>query len=120
MACRGVRGAITVEANEAAMILEAAEDLLAAMVRANDIDVADLACILFTMTPDLDAAFPAKAARQMGWKYVPVTDAAEIPVPNSLARCIRVMMTWNTDKKQDEIAHVYLRGAKSLRPDLIR
>ena len=118
MACRGVRGATTVEANEATLIVEATRELLDAMARTNDIDVTDLACILFTMTPDLDAAFPAQAARHLGWKYVPVTDAAEIPVPNSLARCIRVMMTWNTDKQQDEIAHVYLRGARSLRPDL--
>ncbi len=97
---------------------EATRELLLAMVKANGIDPADLASGLFTVTPDLDAAFPARAARDIGWTLVPLFDALEIPVPGSLPRCIRVLLHWNTDKAQGDIVHVYLRGAESLRPDL--
>jgi len=116
--CRGVRGATTVEENRAEAILEATRELLQAMVQVNGIEAADISSAIFTMTPDLDAAFPALAARELGWRYVPLLDAREIPVPGSLARCIRVLLHWNTDKPQDRIRHVYLRGAQSLRPDL--
>jgi len=118
MAVRGVRGATTVPANDADAILTATENLLTAMVAANDIDVVDLAAAHFTTTNDLDAAFPAKAARQLGWRYVPLLDAWEIPVPGSLSRCVRVLLLWNTDRTQQEIVHVYQREAERLRPDL--
>ncbi len=117
-ACRGVRGAITVDRNEPEAILAATRELLGALVAANGIDADDLASAIFTLTPDLDAAFPAGAARQLGWDQVALLDAQEIPVPGSLPRCIRVLLHWNTDRPPAEIVHVYLRGAQALRPDL--
>jgi chorismate mutase len=118
MSCRGIRGATTVEADTAGAILEATRELLARMVEANDLIVEDVTSILFTATQDLRAAFPARAARQLGWQHVPLLDAQEIPVPGSLARCVRVLVHYNTGKTQAEIQHVYLRGAATLRPDL--
>jgi len=88
------------------------------MVEANQIDSADVASAFFTVTPDLTAAFPARAARELGWQHVPLLDAQEVPVPGSLPRCVRVLILWNTDLSQQEIRHVYLQGAASLRPDL--
>jgi chorismate mutase len=78
---------------------------------------ADVASILFTVTPDLRSAFPAAAVREMGWTGAPLMCAQEIPVPHSLPRCIRVLVHWNTDRAQAQVAHVYLREAGSLRPD---
>ena len=118
MACRGIRGAITVETDSAPAILEATRQLLTGMVEANQLDSADVASAIFTVTPDLTAAFPARAARDLGWHHVPLLDAQEVPVPGSLPRCVRVLVLWNTDLSQQEIRHVYLRGAVSLRPDL--
>jgi len=118
MHCRGIRGATTVEENTAEAILAATRELLALIVEANDLKVEDVASAIFTTTPDLTAAFPAKAAREMGWRDVALLDAQEIPVPGSLARCIRVLIHWNTDKQQDEVVHVYIKGAQALRPDL--
>lgn len=118
MACRGIRGATTVEANTAKAILDATGELLAAMVEANGLAAEDIASAVFTVTADLDAAFPAQAARQLGWHQVPLLDALEIPVPGSLPRCVRVLLHWNTGRGQAEIRHVYLRGAAGLRPDL--
>jgi len=80
--------------------------------------IEDVASAFFTVTPDLTTAFPARAARELGWQHVALLDAQEIPVPGSLPRCVRVLIHWNTDKPQAEIRHVYLRGAASLRPDL--
>jgi len=118
MACRGIRGATTVEANTAEAILAATGELLARMVEANGLAAEELASAVFTVTPDLDAAFPAQAARQLGWSQVPLLDACEIPVPGSLPRCVRVLLHWNTGKSQADVRHVYLRGAAGLRPDL--
>ncbi len=118
MACRGIRGATTVEGNTAAEILSATRELLVHMVEANRLAVEDLASALFTITPDLTAAFPAQAARELGWGQVPLLDALEIPVPGSLPRCVRVLLHWNTDTPQSGVRHVYLRGAAGLRPDL--
>lgn len=118
MACRGVRGATTVKDNEAGAILSATRELLEAIVAANDIRPDDLASAFFTATPDLNAAFPAQAARELGWHQVPLLDALEIPVLGSLSHCVRVLLHWNTEKRQEEIKHVYLRGARALRPDL--
>lgn len=120
MRFRGIRGAVTVEANIEQEILDATFELLQEMIRANQIDVDDIAGVLFTVTPDLNAAFPAEAGRRLpGWNQVPLLCAQEIPVPGAVSRCIRVLMFVNTTKTLDEIRHVYLRGAERLRPDLI-
>ncbi|MBN1661142.1 MAG: chorismate mutase [Anaerolineae bacterium] len=118
MPCRGVRGATTVDADSAEEIMAATRELLEQMVAVNGIDLADVASVIFTATPDLAAAFPARAAREMGWDRVPLLDAIEIPVPGSLPRCVRVLIHWNTDLAQAEVRHVYLRGTAVLRPDL--
>lgn len=118
MACRGVRGATTVEQNEREEILTATRQLLALIIRSNGIDPADIASATFTTTPDIDAEFPALAARQLGWLDVPLLCGHEMTVPGSLPRCIRVLMHWNTDKPQSAVEHVYVRDAVKLRPDL--
>ena len=120
MACRGIRGATTVDTDSPEAILEATSQLLAGIVQANDMQVADIASAFFTVTPDLQSAFPARAARELGWHHVALLDAQEIPVPGSLPRCVRVLIHWNTPRSQTEIQHVYLGEAKTLRPDLQR
>lgn len=118
MGCRGIRGATTVETDTADAIVAATRELLVRIVEANDLAASDVACAIFTVTPDLTAAFPARAARELGWQHVPLLDAQEVPVPGSLSRCVRVLILWNTERSQEEIRHVYLRDAGSLRPDL--
>lgn len=118
MACRGIRGATTVERNDREEVLRATRELVALMIRQNGIDKSDVASAIFTTTIDLDAEFPALAARQLGWGDVPLLCGHEIHVPGSLEKCIRVLVHWNTDKAQSEIRHVYVRGAVKLRPDL--
>jgi chorismate mutase len=88
------------------------------MVRRNGIDRKDVASAIFTTTPDLDAEFPALAARQLGWLDVPLLCGHELGVPGSLPRCVRVLVHWNTDRPQSEIQHIYIRDAVKLRPDL--
>ncbi len=117
--CRGIRGATTAEENTVKAILAATKELLELIVEANGVKVEDVASIIFTSTPDLTAVFPAQAAREMGWDHIPLLCAQEISVPGSLPRCIRVLILWNTDKGQEEIKHIYLKGAKKLRPDLL-
>jgi len=119
MYTRGVRGATTVAANDAESILSATQELLEEMVSANSIRVEEIAAVLFTSTDDLNAAFPAEAARRLGWHQVPLLDSREIPVPGSLPRCIRVLLLWNTDVGQSAIVHVYQRQARELRADLV-
>lgn len=118
MYCRGVRGATTVEANDRDEILAATRQLLALVIRRNGIEKEDIASATFSVTKDLDAEFPALAARQLGWIDVPLLCGYEISVPGSLEKCIRVLIHWNTDKTQDAINHVYAREAVKLRPDL--
>jgi chorismate mutase len=118
MACRGVRGATTVDHNDREEVLAATRQLLALMFRRNGMEKADVASAIFTTTPDLDAEFPALAARQLGWLEVPLLCGHEIAVPGSLPRCIRVLVHWNTDRPQQEIHHIYVRDAIRLRPDL--
>ena len=118
MLCRGVRGATTVAENTREEILTATRQLLALMVRRNDIDPKSVASAIFTTTPDLDAEFPALAARQLGWLEVPLLCGHEMTIPGSLPRCIRVLVHWNTDVEQDAIEHIYIRDAMKLRPDL--
>jgi chorismate mutase len=117
---RGVRGATTVRENDAAQILAATRALLQEMLARNRMAPQDIAVVFFTVTDDLDAAFPARAARELGWTNVPLMDAREVPVPGSLPRCIRVLALWNTDLPQDRVAHVYQGDAIQLRPDLAK
>jgi chorismate mutase len=120
MPIRGIRGATTVPADEPDLILQATRELLEAILAENDdMRPEDIASAVFTVTDDLASTFPAQAARQMGWGLVPMLCAREIPVPNSLPRVVRVLVHWNTDMPQSEIAHVYLRDAVKLRPDLV-
>ncbi|MDR0270316.1 chorismate mutase [Paenibacillus sp.] len=116
---RGIRGATTVEHNEEQEILNASVELMREIAARNELNPEDIGSIWITMTHDLDAAFPAKAIRQLeGWDLVPLMCAVEVPVKGSLPRCIRLMVQVNTEKSQDEIKHVYLNEAKKLRPDL--
>jgi chorismate mutase len=117
MAVRGVRGATTVRANEAKAIFDATVELLRILADLNGLRPDDIGYVWFTVTPDLDAAFPADAARAgLGWTDVPLLCGREIPVPGALGMCVRVLIAWNTAKSQKEIRHAFLRGAKSLRP----
>jgi len=118
MWCRGVRGATTADANASEEILKATRQLLALMIRQNDIRAEDVASAIFSTTPDLDAEFPALAARQLGWLDVALMCTHEVRVPGSLGNCIRVLVHWNTDKRPEEVIHVYIKGAANLRPDL--
>lgn len=121
MTVRAIRGAITVEQNQAEEILSATRQMLAAILSRNpDLRVDDLVSALFTLTPDLNAVFPALAARQMGWNQVPMMCAQEIPVPGALPQCIRVMLHWNTSLPASQVQHVYLGEAVRLRPDLLQ
>ena len=115
--CRGLRGATTVSENKADAILEATHELLEALVDANGLQEADVASVVFTATPDLDAAYPAVAARRLGWTETALLCVQEMAVRGSLPRCIRVLIHWNTDRSQDQLHHVYLREARTLRPD---
>lgn len=118
MPCRGIRGAITIANNSREEIIEGTKTLLRRIAEANGVLPEDLACIIFTTTSDLNAEFPALAARELGWTKVPLLCAREIEVPGSIRRCIRVLLLWNTEKEQEEIVHVYLGEAERLRPDL--
>jgi chorismate mutase len=118
LVCRGVRGAATVEENSREAILTATRQMLALLMRRNDMATSDIASAIFTVTRDLGAEFPALAARQLGWLEVPLLCGYEIDVPGSLPKCVRVLVHWNTPKKQDEIHHVYIHEAVRLRPDL--
>jgi chorismate mutase len=118
MWCRGVRGATTVEANTREDILTCTRQLLALMIRINGIEAEDVGSVVFSLTRDLDAEFPALAARQLGWLDVPLLCTYEVDVPGSLRRCVRILIHWNTEKPQQEIRHIYIKDAVKLRPDL--
>lgn len=118
---RGIRGATTVNENSEEEILRETKKLVLQMVKENDVTPEDISHVLFSTTEDLNAVFPAKVAREMtGWTYVPVMCMREINVPNSLPKCIRIMMVVHTTKKQEEINHVFLNNAIVLRPDLVK
>lgn len=116
---RGIRGAIDVLANDEQKIVAATKNLLQKMVDRNNVNPREIGAIIFTATSDLNAAFPARAARELGWQAVPLMCAGEIDVPGSLPRCIRVLMLVNTAKTQQQIKHIYCGGAKALREDLL-
>ena len=113
--CRGVRGATFVEEDTPEAILAATRELLAAIAEANGIATEDVASAFFTSTADLRSAFPARAARELGWTDVPLLGACEVDKPGAPPRCIRVLLHWNTSRRQDEIVHVYLRGSDAMR-----
>ena len=116
--CRGIRGATTVESNSKEGIIQATKELLQRMIAANGVKEDDVSCAIFTATQDLNAEFPAVAARELGWSNVALLCEQEMNVPGSLPRCLRILLLWNTEKAIDEVVHVYLKGAKGLRPDL--
>ncbi len=119
MPVRGVRGAIGVAENTAEAILSATRQLLRAILEANPgLRPEDIASIFFTLTPDLDATYPAFAARQLGWVETPLLCAREVPVPDAMPRVVRVLVHWNTERPLQAIRHVYLGRAARLRPDL--
>jgi len=117
MPVRGIRGATTVARNDAGAIYDATVELLTTIVRLNGVRAEDVGYIWFTVTDDLNAAFPADAARAgLGWTEVPLICGREIPVPGALERCVRALIAWNTATTQADVRHVFLRGARSLRP----
>ena len=118
MWCRGIRGATTVDNDAVDDILRESKELLQMMIDANGVKPEDVACAIFTTTTDLNAAFPATAARQLGWTDVPLMCSKEIDVPGSLKGCIRILILYNTEKSADDIVHVYVKGASELRSDL--
>ena len=120
MLVRGIRGAITADSNTKEEIIKRTKELLISLKKENDFKVEDVVSIFFSATFDLNAAFPAQAARELGWEQVPLFDMQEIDVPGSLPQCIRVLIQINCSKNQTEIKHCYLRGAKTLRKDLVK
>lgn len=120
MSSRGLRGATTVQENDAELMVHHTKVLLEEMIEKNDVKPTDVSHVFVSVTKDLNATFPSKALREFpGWTYVPVMNMAEIDVPNSLPSCIRIMMVVNTDRKQEDIHHVFHNEAVKLRPDLI-
>ncbi len=119
---RGIRGATTADRNEAADIVDATEELLRELRRLNEVDQEEIAFAYFTTTPDLDAEFPALAARRLGWLDVPLLCGHDLavrpPNPRGVARCIRVVLLYNTDRAQRDMRHAYLRGAAAIKEDL--
>lgn len=116
MYCRGIRGATTVENNDREEILSATKELLQLLIQKNDLRRENIVSAIFSLTEDLDAEFPAVAARGLGWTDTALMCTREIPVPNSLKKCIRVLIHVNTDQSVEEIQHVYIREAVNLRP----
>ena len=118
MPVRGIRGATTCHP-DVQSVLESTQELLLAILQANPtLKTEDIASAWFTVTDDLQVVHPAKAARQLGWTDVPLMCASEINVPESVPHCVRVLIHWNTDLRQNEVKHIYLRDAVQLRPDL--
>lgn len=118
---RGMRGAITISANEAEQVWQETAKLAQAVAQANGVQPEDIASVIISTTPDINAVFPARAVRLMeGWQYVPVMCTHEMDVPDALPLCIRILMHVNTDLAQQEVQHVYLNDAVKLRPDLVK
>lgn len=117
---RGIRGATTVENNDKREILDASAQMLEKIISENEINIDDIVSIIFTITPDLTKAFPAAAAREMGIVNVPLLDMSEPEIDGALKKCIRILMHINTEKNNSDMKHIYLKGAKVLRPDLVK
>lgn len=120
MVCRAIRGATTAASNTAEDILEATEELLRTVIALNQLAVDDMVSMIFTTTTDLNATFPAVAARAIGLEQVPLMCAHEMSVPGALDLVVRVMLHVNTEQPAAEIRHVYLRRARELRPEWAR
>ncbi|MCX7921783.1 MAG: chorismate mutase [Clostridia bacterium] len=118
MMVRAIRGATTVENNDATEIINETRVLLSEIIEKNALELNNVISVIFSVTNDLDAAFPAVAARQIGWTNIALMCTNEINVPGSLKKCIRILVHFNTEKSNEEVAHVYLKGARILRPDL--
>ena len=116
---RAIRGATTVDRDEPSLILAATREMLATIVERNALHTDDIVSVVFTVTADLRSEFPARAARELGWTDVPLLCTVEIPVPGALAHCVRALLHTDIDRPRSAIRHVYLRGARSLRPDLL-
>jgi len=117
MAVRGVRGATVAQENTREAILSATREMLERLIAANDLHAEDIAGAFFSTTRDLNADYPAIAARQIGWTDTALMCMHEMDVPHGLPMCVRVMVHWNTDKSAADIVHVYINGAEVLRPD---
>jgi chorismate mutase len=115
--CRGIRGATTCESNTREAILEATRELLEMIIEANRMEPEDIASAIFSTTPDLDAEYPAVAARAIGWTNTALLCGHEMKVPGGLPHCIRVLIHWNTTRSAEQVVHIYVRGATNLRPD---
>ena len=115
LVCRGIRGATTARANTKEAIVEATLEMLQRLVEANNLDKDCIAAAIFTTTRDLNAEFPAVAARQIGWERVALMCSHEMDVPDALRSCIRVLVLINTEKQAHEVVNVYLGGAVNLR-----
>lgn len=115
---RAVRGATTVERDDAELVVSATRELLTALAERNSIADDQVISAIFTVTPDITSEFPARAARELGWAEVPLLCAMEIPAASGLTHCIRVLLHIETELPRSELRHVYLRDAKELRPDL--
>ncbi|HSY80272.1 MAG TPA: chorismate mutase [Gemmatimonadaceae bacterium] len=118
MRLRAIRGAITVERDAPELVYAATRELLSEIIARNGVDLDHIISVIFTVTPDLTSAFPAMAARSMGWLDVPLLCTMEIPVPGAMAHCIRVLLHVESDRQRSAIQHVYLGDAQSLRPDI--
>jgi chorismate mutase len=118
MTVRGIRGAVNIAENSKEEILSKSRELLEAIVKANKVKAEDIATAIFTLSPDLNADFPAYAARQMGWRDVPLMCARELDVPGAMARVIRVLLLVNSKIPASKIKHQYLGDTPQLRPDL--
>ena len=116
MVALGIRGATTPDANNKDAIIDATEELLLEMVRANGIAEDDIAAVFFTTTKDLNAEFPAVAASvKLGWQKTALMNFQELDVLDAVPSVIRVLLLANVDLTKEELAHVYLKGAKNLR-----
>ena len=124
MPVRGIRGATTAARNDADSIVAATSELLQELVRRNDLDLDEIALAYFTTTPDLNAEFPARAARQLGWTDVPLLCGHDMdviqPNPRAVPHCIRILLLYNTERRQKEMRHAYLQGAQAISEDLER
>jgi chorismate mutase len=115
---RGVRGAIQVSKNDSDTLIDASENLMRSIIQSNEVEKEKVAAVFFTVTPDLNAAFPAAVRSRIGWELVPFLCGQEIPVEAAPTGILRVLVLFETEKSQEEICHQYLGGAASLRPDL--